>query len=163
MSKNLRNSVIEYVERYVQEEGIILPVMKSRNIINNHTKRYHNCLYLLAGVGGCARDLMDYLTERMDANNLVRNDIEFRREFIDFIDSITKGEIKYKDRTVKDGFETLKKKTLILPKSKGIYKVNPEYFVKNNDGSREKMIKIELEFQRGKNTKIKVIKGITSV
>jgi hypothetical protein len=67
----MKNKNLAYTKDFSVEEGIIIPKEAYKSIVRSHTKRYHNCLYLLAGLNTCARNLMDFLTEQMRADNIV--------------------------------------------------------------------------------------------
>ncbi len=149
-------SNIEKTEEVVDGQPIYIPIYEEKDVVVSSTKRFHNCIYLLAGLPGCARDLMDYLTEIMDNYNTVRNDSITRAGFINFVKGITNNEVLYKDSTVNSNFNLLFKRGLLLQKGKGIYTVNPEYFYKGDDKDRLKHIKMLLEFKPDEKTLIKI-------
>lgn len=123
----------------------------------SHTKRYHNCLYVLAGLASCARDLMDYITEKMDDNNTIATNQYFRQRFISFIYDSTGGNVKYCDSSVKRALRDLTGKKLIRPIQRGASQVNPLYFWKNDDSERERAIRLDLEFISGQAAKLRVL------
>lgn len=118
-----------------------------KQVTTSCTKRYHNCLYLLAGLNSSCRDLMDYLCERMDKNNLVHSNEAVRENFIEFISKITNGEVAYSHPTVKKAFNTLAQKGLLLSRTRGTYLVNPEYFFRLGEKQRIEAIRMVLEFK----------------
>lgn len=170
--KKQKELKVKYIKGYRMEHGVKYPVYDYINTITSHTKRYHNCLYLLAGLNGCARDLLDYLTENMDKDNLVTNSRQYRENFISTIKHLTSNLVDdnnipidptiYKDDTVNKAFQRLaesripinntKEQSLIIPIGRGTYMVNPMFFSKNNDDRREHIIR--LVFEKNKDTKI---------
>jgi len=143
---NRRSLLIKYIDRYVQEDDINLPIYNTIRVTTSHTKRYHNCLYLLANLQGCARNLMDYLTERMDNDNNVASNSYVVNEFIAYM---KKGNVVYGVDSVNKAFKKLKDKNFLIVINRGFFKVNPKYFIKNNDTGRADMIKMMLEFKVG--------------
>jgi hypothetical protein len=151
----MKKAKVKYIKDYIDNEGVLLPDEGYKNVVMSHTKRYHNCLFLLVGLRGCSRDLMDFLTEQMDNDNLVRSDSIIRKKFMDFVNGITKGEVTYSEPSVKRAFRVLEEKGLIRSQTRGVFRVNPEYFIKNDDTKRLDLIKLELEFTM-KSTRINV-------
>lgn len=149
-------SNIEQTEEIINGEPVYIPVYQEKQVVVSSTKRFHNCIYLLAGLPSCARDLMDHLSEIMDEKNIVRNDATMREGFINFMKRITNNEISYKDSTVNTNFNLLSKRKLLLQKGKGVYMVNPEYFYKGDDTNRLKSIKLLLEFKPDENTTLRI-------
>jgi hypothetical protein len=154
----MKNKTIEYTKDYVFEEGIIIPIQAYSSVVSNHTKRYHNCLYLLANLGTCARNLMDYLVEQMTPDNIVYSNKHTRDSFRELISQISETNIDYSDSSIKKAFNELSSKGLIRPLERGVFKVNPMYFIKNGDEDRLEMIKVELEFKEDLDTKLSIIK-----
>lgn len=154
----MKKQIISYTKDFTTDEGIILPIEGYKAIVRNHTKRYHNCLYLLAGLNTCARNLMDYLVEGMGEDNIVYSNAHIREGFVKFINDASEGEVNYSESSIKKAYSSLTSKGLLRNISRGVYKVNPQYFIKNSDTSRFDMIKIELEFESGKDTKLKIVK-----
>ena len=155
----MKNKVVQYIKEYTIEEGVIIPVEAYKSIVVNHTKRYHNCLYLLANLGTCARNLMDYLVESMTGDNIVYSNKHVRETFRNIVTSVTDGRLEYSDSSIKKAFGELAAKALIRYKERGVYLVNPAYFMKNGDTERLEMIKVELEFHADLDTQLKIIKG----
>lgn len=139
-----------------EKTGILLPEYHSKRITHNFTKRYHNCLYLICGIRGCARDLLDFLIDRMDYENIVYNSKYIRDEFRKGIEE--NCDIKYSDIAVAKSYSLLQHKGFIISKGRGVFKVNPEYFWKADEDSRLKTIKIELEFTKNQDTIITINK-----
>lgn len=154
--KNYKNKQIGYTRRYAKDEDILMPEIKRHSVTMNHTKRFHNCLYLLCGLNPCSRNLMDYLTETMSEKNIVRSDYVSRQEFIGFMSNITEFKIVYGHEVVKKSFKKLSDAGLLIPIRRGAFMVNPEYFFRNDDAKRIEMIKMTLEFEKFKDTKLEV-------
>lgn len=155
----MKNKRIPYTKDFTVQEGIIIPVEGYKSVMANHTKRFHNCLYLLAGLNPCTRNLMDFLAEEMNNDNIVHSNKVTKDKFTGFIEGVSNGTITYGDSSIKKAYSTLCDKGLLRKLGRGIYKVNPEYFVKNSDDNRERLLKIELEFQEGIDTKLRIAKG----
>ncbi len=150
---------VDYTESWNDDIGVTLFKDSYKMVVRSHTKRYHNCLYLLAGLSSCARDVMDFITEEMDNDNVISTNEYFRDTFIAFIKNTTKGlkEVSYADSTVKRALRDLTAKGLIRQVKRGYSKVNPEFFFKNDDKRRLDMIKVELEFKSNSITQLRVI------
>jgi len=144
---------IKYVDRYVEQEGINLPEYKTMRVTTAHTKRYHNCLYLLADLKGCARNLMDYLAETMDTDNCVSSNSYTVNKFIE---TMKIANVEYGVDSVNKAFKKLKDKGFLLVVSRGMYMVNPKYFMKNVDVKREDLIRLSLSFSKSEDTIINV-------
>ncbi len=138
-------ALINYSDGFILDEEVVLRNHKVEKVQMSCTKRYYNCLYLLAGLSPCARNLMDFLAERMDENNLIRSDTLVRTQFIEFFETITQGDVIYKDSTVKAAFQLLSQKGLIILQSKGVFKVNPKYFFNGDDKDRIKEIVMQIK------------------
>jgi len=156
MAGHFYNYTLHYTSGYKQEENFLVPIIQTKKVVMNHTKRYHNCLYLLAGLPQCARDLMDYMTENMDDENMFSHNAYTRVRFIEFINSVTNGKVAYGHDSIKKAVKKLTDKGLILPKDRGVYQVNPEYFIKNWDKERLGLIKVIMEFEENEDTGIKI-------
>lgn len=157
----MKNRQVKFCEKLIvdDETGYILPEYAHKDIVMNYTKRYHNCIFLLARLNQCSRDLIDWLTEQMDENNIIYSNIIVRKKFIDFIASITGKDneddrVIYSDNTIKAAFKTLSDKGLLISKSKGVFLVNPEYFFKGDEKDRINKIVLKLEFEHGIDTKL---------
>ena len=150
------NNPIRYCKfKWADADGVTHCEFDTKDIVGSHTKRYHNCLYLLAGLSSCARDLMDYITEQMDSDNVVSTNEHFREKFIKFISA--NSEVSYSDSSVKRSLRLLTEKGLLRQKKRGYSVVNPEFFFKNDDKRRFELIKIELQFKAGtEDAEIKV-------
>ena len=153
MSGNYRNYILRYTAGYTKDHGMLVPDIRSNKIVMNHTKRYHNCLYKLAGLNPCTRDLMDFITENMGDKNEVTHNVGFRDKFIAFIEEVTNGEVTYGHPAIKKSFKKLTDKNMLIPEEyRGEFQVNPKFFIRNDDKERINMIKLLLEFKKGKDT-----------
>jgi predicted transcriptional regulator len=98
-------------------------------------------MYALAGLAACPRDLIDYLCERMDSNNIVFSNAKVRDNFKDIIYKVSGFETVYQDATIKRAFHALVKKNLLIRGDKrGTYIVNPLYYSKNENKERIQLI-----------------------
>jgi hypothetical protein len=149
---------IEYTSGVTIADGIVFPESSTKSITWSHTKRYHNCLFLLIDLNPCARNLIDYLTEVMDSENDVRSDLKTRKSFSAYVTKQTNGETSYRDDGIKKAFARLREKGLLIQVKRGILKVNPEFFIKNNDKERAGMIKMIIEFDPDTDTRVKIIR-----
>ena len=149
---------IDYIDGHKVDGDILVPVLKYEEIMMTGTKRFHNCLYLILGLGRLERVLMDWVSEEMDKDNMVRNDFYNRKNFIDFISNIEMDGKKntYIDSSVNTAFSMLQKSGLLISVSKGVYKVNPKYYWNGTDKDRVNQIMVNLEFASA-NTNFRVI------
>lgn len=147
---------LNYTDKYEKEDGIWLPNKKTKNIEMNYVRRYKNSVYLLCQLSACARTLMDYISENMTDENHFRHDAVMRKEFIKFIEGITNGKISYGHDAIKKAVLSLKEKNLIMTQARGVFMVNPEYFMKNDDSKRIDMIRMILEFSAEDEMKVNV-------
>jgi hypothetical protein len=132
---------LDFVESYVQHEGIVMPKMKSKMVVSNYTKRYSNNLFLLTQLSPCGRVLLDFMTENMTSENIVYTNMTARLEFISFISFVTKEVTVFSDHTVKKSLGQLTKLGFLIPVTRGSMMVNPEYFFKGNEEDRLRAIK----------------------
>ena len=165
--ENYKTIPVRYVKdwqvgRGEDGESIVLPVYDTQQITRSHTRRYHNSLWVLAGLTGCARDLMDYLTEEMDEDNIVCTDKYLREAFKVFIwnntyTATTEG-IDYGTEAIKKALAELTRRNLLIRQRRGYSRVNPLYFWRNDDTRRTWVIKQWLEEQAGVPEKLAAIK-----
>ncbi|MDI1324849.1 MAG: replication/maintenance protein RepL [Algoriphagus sp.] len=132
---------LDFVADWRTEGDITMPVVKSKMVVTNYTKRYQNNLYLLAELPACARTLLDYLSEAMDESNVVTSNSLSRKDFIDFVNYVTHGKVIYADSTVKMSLSQLIKNKLLVQVSRGSMMVNPEYFFKGQEEDRMRLLK----------------------
>jgi len=114
-------------------------------IAQSSTKRYYNCLFLLCKLSPCGRNLIDYLTEIMDKENIASTVEAERIKFREFMSSLSNGVVDYSDSAVKKAFQELKVKRLITSVSMSVIRINPLYFFKGSNASRIKQIKVTIK------------------
>ena len=120
-------------------------------------KRYKNALMLLMGVTGCELHLIEWLSENMTEGNYVQNNEVTRKAFIAFHAKYKKaGNKEYSDHAVQKAFQKLTNEGLLIPKVRGVYIVNPDYYFGKSDEERVKSIKLMLEFKAGVETRVSV-------
>tara|TARA_Y100000385_G_scaffold266876_1_gene302450 strand:+ start:3677 stop:4129 length:453 start_codon:yes stop_codon:yes gene_type:complete len=137
----MKNYKIKYMTGIKHEDGITVPIYKYKSIPCRSTRRYHGSMYALAGLAACPRDLLDYLCERMDSNNIVFSNAKVRDNFKDIIYNVSGYETVYQDATIKRAFYALVNKNLLLKGDKrGTYIVNPLYYSKNENKERIQLI-----------------------
>ena len=162
VKKKFSNVSVKYVSdwrvEFEQEEPIFLAEYSYSHAVRSHSKRYHNSLYLLAGLSMCARNLMDYITEEMNEENLVYTNAYFRKGFIKTLQGTTNNGVVYSDSSVKKALGLLTSKGLIRNLQRGASRVNPKYFWKNDDTDRVQAISMELRFEKGADTKLAILK-----
>lgn len=139
-------SVIAYTAGYVHEDDTVIPRTEYYRAAGSHVKQFHGALKHLLRLPKCARDLIDYLAETADHNNMVRSDMYLRDTFSKLVEKLTDGEVSYRDSTVKAAFGQLEKAGLLIKRNKGVYLVNPEYFFRLDESKRKDCIKLMLEF-----------------
>jgi len=131
---------VYYTQQVIDDGGVRIPIRKSKDVICSFTKRYHNSLYLLVGLPSSSRDLLDYLCEHADQNNMVASNLKLRMDYIRFISDISSKTIIYSDATVKKALSTLIKRGLVITMSRGLVQVNPEYFYGLTESKRINLI-----------------------
>jgi len=137
---------ITYIKGWALLDGIQRPIHGYTKVGTLFTKHYHSAIYLLAGLNSSSRDLLEFLIQRMDGNNVVLSNAKVREDFILLIERATDGDVTYTHNTVKKAFQTLVKKNLIIQREqRGSYTVNPEYFFKKDERERIQQIKLILE------------------
>ena len=144
--ENKRRLVIKYIDKWTLEEGVRMPIYDTKVITTSHVKRYNNCLYRLADLSRCSRNLIDYLTDIMDDDNYI---VSNKHTINNFLDVVSSANIVYQIDTVQKAFKELRDKNFLLPTKSGVrgyYQVNPAYFIKNDESKRAELIKLSLEF-----------------
>jgi hypothetical protein len=130
---------IRYVAGVCDEDGDRIPVWKQIDVETAGTKRYHNNLTTLTKLSPAARNLLDYLAERMDHENVVGHTKKIRQQFLELVAYC------YADITIKKAFVELKEAGILLPINRGTYRVNPEYFWRKDERKRQRLLKKILE------------------
>lgn len=143
---------VKYITK-VEGMDINIPRYNFKDEESQFVKKYYGVFSTLIGLNPCARDLIEYLTEIMNSDNIVRSDDYTRKEFIKQIEEIsfkTTGEkVTYSDSNIKKAFSILNERRCLIKLTKGLYKVNPEYYFKKDEKKRLYAIKVVLEFERG--------------
>lgn len=151
-------SYVKKLKNYTDKKGntYVLPELDYITATKSHTRRYRNCLYLLMGIEGCPRKLIDYLIDNMSENNIVGNNSMTRAGFVS---ACEKAKIAvYTHNTIKQGFKELVLVGFLIPLQRGFYAVNPIYFFGGEEKDRVKMIKLTLEFAAGTTTALTINK-----
>lgn len=157
--------IIDYISGWeFQEDGSLKPVKVGTEhqeiLVLDHTKRFHNCLYLLAGLNPCARNLMDWLAEEMNENNIVYHTADSRKSFNVFLGKITNGKVSYADQTIKQAWSSLNQAGLIIAKStKATFIVNPKYFWNGKEDERIGKIVAQITFDNKGIDNFKIFKN----
>lgn len=122
------------------------PIDGHKTVSTQFTKHYHNTIYVLAGLNASCRDLLEFLIQRMDSDNVVVSNTKIREDFIRLISMVTDGDVGYTHNTVKKAFQSLVGKSLLIPRSqRGSYTVNPEFFFRKDEKERVRQIQLLLE------------------
>ena len=103
---------------------------------------YHNHQHIIIELNLNAKGivLLSYICEKMNQDNVILINDDFKRAYIDFIISIAKTSIEIK--TVTSFVKKFEKKHLLI-KHKDfpfLYTVNPKYFAKVNETKRKKLL-----------------------
>lgn len=158
-----KTEVIEYLAGWEWDkdgdgEPIKIPIKHKETVVMSSTKRFHNCLYLLAGLSRCAKCLMDYLGEEMNEYNIVYHTAGSRKSFRDFISDITNGETTYADQSVKQAWAELSKCGLLIKQpNKATFQVHPKFFWNGTDRSRIDKLIAEIHFNNSGKDNFKIL------
>lgn len=148
-----KHIIVKYISEYRTESDsgeneITLPIYSSRRVVATKVVRFTNNLHLLAKLQRCDRLLLDYILEEMDEeDNFISNSKGLRSRFIRNI--LAWSGIVYSDKTVQNGFSSLKKLGILLQygEGRGDYFVNPIYFYNGSQDDRKKLIAKHLKHQ----------------
>jgi hypothetical protein len=133
------------------KSGIEQPRYTTKVVTILHTKRFHNCIGLMARLSKCARILLDFITERMDEENLIENNATFKTEFNRLL--LQTGNVAYSENMINRAFTELSKHHLIdKQKRRGLYKINPLFFF--NETLSERNTKLIKYFEEPWNDKV---------
>lgn len=165
---------VKYIHRIDDVAGIKTPRRDYYDVNDNFVKTYQDALAIILCLPDCASSLIQYLASKMSEENIVHHNKFTRENFNKYIYSIWLKHFKeqgeddahemaqektYKDNTIKKSFATLTEKKLLIPKTRGMYIVNPEYFFKKGEEARYKKIKMTLEIQKGTSGLMLEIQG----
>ena len=122
-------------------EGYVSLVYKTKRVATSSTKRYYNSLQKTSKLPSAARDLLDYISERMGENNEVENTLGLRDGFLKHMNKDCA--VKYSHQTVHKAFQKLKKHGLLIMRVKlrKVYTVNPLHYFKGTENKRKKLLR----------------------
>jgi len=150
---------LDYVSDWISDgDGVVSPLIQSVLVVRSFTRRYHNCMNVLVGLSGCSRNLLEFMIEDMDENNMISTGKYFRSRFVSFMDSVSEGKIRYSDSTIKRSIGEIVKVGFALSNGRGYITINPMYYTKNDDTARMIMIKNYLELESGATEKLLELK-----
>ena len=106
---------------------------------------YFGAFYLMTKLSKSDRLLLDYITEVMNEDNIVANNLVVRDGFNTLLRRISYP--IYSESTIHKCFSNLAKHHLIYPVKgkRGLYKVEPLYFFKGTQEDRIKMVREKVE------------------
>lgn len=155
---------IQYQHKVDIGDGWRQPRFTTVNVDDRFVKVYDGVIATLLSLPDCAANLITYLSHKMSEDNIVHHNKFTRENFNKFIykvwydhyksegleDPHVEAKLKtYKDNTVKKAFSTLADRGLLIPKTRGMFVVNPEFYFKKSDRARLEKIKVVLEMQSG--------------
>jgi len=108
-----------------------------------YVKIYNHILPILAGMDGCARNLIEYLITIMSKDNVVSSNKNTRDEFNGFMTKHAK--VTYQDITMKTAFSILRQKDILIPIKRGSFMINPEYYCIVEESDRTLLMRKSLE------------------
>ena len=152
--------ILNYISgwHFDHDQRIRVNDIQSERVELSHTKRFHNCLYLLAGLSPCARNLMDWLGEEMNDKNIVYHTEDSRKAFNDFIAMITNDKVRYADQTIKQAWGELSASGLLIKQgSRSAFLVHPKYFFNGEQNKRIERIVAKLIFDNSGIDNFKVL------
>ena len=158
-----KTETIEYIAGWVWDdegngEPVKMPILHKQSVVVSSTKRFHNCLYLLAGLSRCAKCLMDYLGEEMNEFNVVYHTAGSRATFRKFISEITNGETTYADQSVKQAWAELAKSGLLIKQAnKATFQVHPKFFWNGSDRARIEKLIAEIHFNNSGKDNFRIL------
>lgn len=149
----MQNSKVKYINKIDIVGDYRYPRYTYKSVESDFVKRYYNAFAVLAGLNPCCRDLIEYLVEVMDEDNIVRSDEYARQNFLALLKEKTRqvdgSFVEYSDSNIKKAFQLLTERKCLIKLNRGTYKVNPEIYFKKSESKRLESIKLLLEFQRG--------------
>lgn len=130
----------------VHEDGFKEPIISHKSVSESYVKVYEDAVSVLHDVHGCPRILIDYFSIIMDKNNMITVSVLVKQQFLEDLLEKTNGKVSYSFHMIEKAMKKLKENNLLIPHSRGIYQVNPEYFYKGKSESfRIELIKKNLE------------------
>ena len=155
---------VRYMHRIDVHGTERLPRFKDANVDTDFVKMYESVIATLLRLPDCPANLITYLSHKMTEENVVHHNKFTRENFNKFIYKLWYDQYKedgvanphekatarqYSDHTIKKAFSTLTDKGLLIPQTRGMFVVNPEYFFKKSDKARLEKIKVVLEMKSG--------------
>lgn len=115
------------------------------HVEGDYVKNYNGLVSLLTGTTSNGNYLLNYLVKVMDDRNRVRNTTELKKKYRQF-NKKNGGKI-YSDTSINRAFKELSDKNILykLKRLRGLYRVNPQFFSKNDEDTRIKLIRYDLE------------------
>ena len=156
---------VRFIRSITQTDEMNFPKFGKKDITQDFVKRYYNTFAVLAGLNPCSRDLMEYLVEIMNDDNVVMSNEYTRDNFLAELKTITMQPdntyVEYSGSNIKKAYQSLTERGCLIKIKRGIYKVNPEIYFKKSETSRMESIKVILEFQGGvRNNKMELVCNI---
>lgn len=140
--------IVEYREFKPEViDGIITKLYdhKQKFIVPKFVKMYMGTMAHVAGLTRTAAMLLDFFLNRMDERNEVQSN---RTVWKEFNDHLARFEIKpHNIQTIKNRIQELKEAGFIIPKERGVYILNPEYFTTMDEMERMKKIRFIIEME----------------
>jgi len=134
----MRKKVKFFNGGFVNDGEVNVPTYEEKFVGNRAYTVYRGLREVSKGLRALEFELLLFLLEEMDMNNYIRGDRHTREQFID--------DSGYSDAVVRRSFKVLIGKNVMKRISKGVYKMNPEFFwKKENDRDRGKKISEYLE------------------
>jgi hypothetical protein len=100
----------------------------------NHQKKkvtyFNNSLHKMIKLSGSERAFLDFILERMDTDNTITIDKDFRENYISFIHKITSGTYAIKEQSLKNMVYKFNELDLLFKLKNGFYLISPKHFTK---------------------------------
>lgn len=132
---------VRFTCKYRVDEGMTIPVMRTTQVVNEGVVAYHNSMHKRIGLTRIALNLLDYLTEIMDAKtNLVHNNSGVRNAYAEMLHGATGKKVG--EDAIKAGFKQLSEKGLLVYHGqRGSFWVNPLHYYKGTQANRVIVLK----------------------
>lgn len=144
---------IGFIKKVIPSDGVYLAKFGNKNVSQDFVRRYYGTFAVLAGLNPCSRDLIDYLVDIMDDDNIIMSNEYTRDKFLEALKESTllpDGTfIEYSDSNIKKAYQSLVDRDCLIKIKRGVYKVNPEYYFRKSERKRIESIKLILEFKSG--------------
>lgn len=127
----------------VEEREDSITSWKTYKIPHAYVKSYKYNIMVLGNLKLSERHVLDFILEEMNDDNLVTNDLLFKKKFNE---TMAVFNIRYTNNTINKAFVVLVKENLLLKTDmRGVYKINPINFYKNSQAERRIAIRNDLE------------------